>query len=367
MQYSHKMNSTSRLQDKFQALGADMMDYEGWLIPRSFSSLESEYTAATRFGGLVERPYLGLIRLSGDDHQDLLHRLTTNELRNLAPGKGQINIFTDKDGRILDRVMLFKTKKNIFLLCSPQKAKLISDWIEKFIFIENVKIENLSAQYSTITVLGSLAEKILQAAFDLKAPSPLPWNFYKTEFQNKTVLIQKSKAFHPLSYNVVFDNAISASLWERLMEYGSDFGLKPIGFNCLESIRIESGWPASNPDFHQKTNPHEAGMGDYIDYNKGCYIGQEVIARLDTYHKIQKHLVGLQIFDDERPLPHSPIFLENREVGYTTSCSFSPLLKCNIALGYVKTKFIEEGLRCEVQSADRLISAKIVNLPFTTV
>ena len=138
-----------------------------------------------------------------------------------------------------------------------------------------------------------------------------------------------------------------------------------MGKAAYERLRIEAGWPLPQKDYDDSINPHEAQMLPYLDFDKGCYIGQEVVARLDTYDKVQKYLSGIVLEGDQAPLPHSKIMIDKKEVGHITSVTHSPNLQKNIALGYVRTKFISESRSVSVHSNDAKIPGILVQLPFT--
>ncbi len=105
-------------------------------------------------------------------------------------------------------------------------------------------------------------------------------------------------------------------------------------------------------------------MLPYVNFDKGCYIGQEVVARLDTYEKVQKHLMGIVLEGDTRPNEKDPIFIDDREVGYITSMSHSFDSGKNIALGYVRTKFIKQRAKVQVRSGEKEINGRMVKFPF---
>jgi len=137
-----------------------------------------------------------------------------------------------------------------------------------------------------------------------------------------------------------------------------------MGEDAYETLRIESGWPVYSKDFDEEINPHETNMLPYVNFDKGCYIGQEVVARLDTYEKVQKHLMGIVLEDEPQPNKKDPIFLDDREVGYITSVTHSFDLNKTIALGYVRTKFIKEGADVRIGSQKNEMTGKIAKLPF---
>ncbi|NIR49837.1 aminomethyl transferase family protein [candidate division KSB1 bacterium] len=355
---------TSPLFETFKSLNAEFDNYHDWQLPKSVSNLGEEYSAIRDAAAMMERPYFDILKVSGKDHADLLHRMTTNELRNLKPGEGQINIFTNEKGRIIDRVVLQKHDDSMMLTISPGNAKKIAEWIETYTFIEDVKIEDLSSIVDTLTLFGPNGSQILGKVFDQDFSELPAHHLSKTAWKGKDVQIASTDELGVPGYNLFLDFTDVAELWQELVNAGSQVGLKPIGGEVYNVARIEAGWPVYGKDFDDTINPHEARMGPYINFDKGCYIGQEVVARLDTYEKVQKHLSGILLEGDSLPNEHDPILIDDRKVGHLTSITHSIGLDQNVALGYVRTKYLTENASVVIETDKQNISGKLVKLPF---
>ncbi len=353
----------SPLFEKHKQAGAAFGESFGWQVPQTYSNIEKEYSAARSHAVLMERPYFGQLRVSGNDHVDLLHRLTTNELRPLKPGEGQINIFANEKGRIIDRVLLLKFPNSIRLTTSPGSSERVAAWIDKYVFIEDVKIENLTAALTTLSLFGPKSPQILKVFFK----NDFNQHHQEIDWNGKKLLVSRTYELRAAGFDLIVEIDLAAQLWDKLLESGKPFDLRPMGEAAYEALRIEAGWPIFGKDFDDQINPHEAGMLPYINFNKGCYIGQEVIARLDTYDKVQKHLMGVMLEGNRLPKSQDLIFVDDQEVGYLTSVGHSLGLKKNIALGYVRTKFANEGAEVQIVTDGREISGKVVALPFGIV
>lgn len=329
-----------------------------WDIPGFYSSAQNEYQQACEKAVIVERSNLGVVQVSGSDHTDLLHRLTTNELRRLKPGEGQINIFTNEIGRIIDRVFLLKNENLTHLITSAANAKKVSEWIEKYIFIEEVEVENLSKNVGALAVIGKNASEVMKKIG--ASPDSPDWHFQQIKWRDHSLKVQKSGELHVSGFNIVAEKNVLSLIRKNLLESG----ILPMGQQAYHSLRLESGWPEFGIDFDDSTNAHEAQMLPFLDFNKGCYIGQEVIARLDTYEKVKKYLVGLKIQSELLPEKNTKIFAHETEIGHVTSAGFSFDLNQNIALAYIKTKFIEENSSVEIHTETERIPAIQIKLSF---
>ncbi|MFQ5603990.1 MAG: glycine cleavage T C-terminal barrel domain-containing protein [bacterium] len=356
------MNKSS-LYERQKSSGAELDSFYGYPLPGSHGNVAAEYTAVKKQIAIMHCPYLSMLKISGPDHLDLLHRMTTNEVRHLKSGEGQINLFTNEKGRLIDRVLLHKEPDFVRLFTSPAHADQVKAWIEKFIFIENVKVEDLTPQFESIKLLGPQGPLFLSQLFasDFNA---LPQACFKTvTFFNEELLFTRLDNLRIPAFSVVVKKEIIPRLWDFFLEHGQKTELKPLGETVHEILRIEAGWPILNKDFDDQVNPHEARMLTYVDFNKGCYIGQEVIARLDTYEKVKKYLMGVIWDGDSVPKSQTPICHGDEEIGHLTSAAFSPARQKTVALGYISSKFLETEGDVQIKTDDQLITGRLIKPP----
>ncbi len=313
---------------------------------------------------VLERPYLGWLKVTGADHADLLHRLTCNELRNLRPGDGQINIFPNEIGRIVDRVCLLKFNDSIVLIPSAGNVAILAEWIKKYVFIEDVTVTDLANEFGVLTLIGPRATELLRKILSIEPTELEKWHFQPAHWRDDEVIVHRSGELLMPAFNLIIKQSGLGALWDTIFAEGVEFDVSPVGETALNILRIEAGWPIHGIDFDQQFNPHEAGMAPYINLNKGCYIGQEVIARLDTYDKIQKRLVGLVLQGKELPALKDKIFINGNEAGFVTSAVYSPGLKKGIALAYIQTRHFQESAAVCVDTKAGEINGELVKLPF---
>lgn len=354
----------SILFEKQKQSGAQFVETYGWQIANVYSSIEEEYPAAKNAVVLTDRCYLGHLKITGKDHIDLLHRMTANEMRKLQPEQGQINVFTNEKGRIVDRVFLLKMTDEIQLLTSPANSEKIIAWIDKFTFIEDVKVEDITGHLGRLALFGPKASELLKTKFGLESDSLADLHFQHADWQGKNLQILRTPELAVPGFYLLAEAESLPQLWDDLLDSGAASGLIPVGETAYEVLRIEAGWPMFQKDFDEQINPHEANFLPYIDFDKGCYIGQEVVARLDTYEKVQKYLVGIILDGEEQPQKNDSIFVDEREAGYITSTAYSFSLQKNIGLGYVRSKLIADGAQILIATGHRKIPGQITKLPF---
>jgi len=168
-------------------------------------------------------------------------------------------------------------------------------------------------------------------------------------------------------FDLFVPTASLGAVTDKLIAAAKTVGGRPCGWQALETARIEAGTPRFGADMDESNLPSESGIEDRaISYTKGCYIGQEVIARIRTYGQVAKSLRGLALPDGLSALPAKgdKLFKDGKEVGYVTSAVVSPRFRANIALGYVRREVNQLGTELTLRTAGGESPAKIVPLPF---
>jgi folate-binding protein YgfZ len=348
----------SPLAAELDPLGARWQDCGDWQVVADFTNREAEYTAATAALAMRDASHLGRVEVRGKDHVDLLHRLTTNEMRNLQPEEGLVNIFTNEKGRIVERVLMLKFPNHLLLVTSTGNNQKVVSWIDRFTFIEDVTVRDRTFETAALQLIGPEAPEWIERQVEAPVQPLQPWHFIEARINKEAVLVVRLNDVWLPSFLLIAENDILRNIWRALLADQS----QPLGESVYDVLRVESGWGVYGRELSESTNPLEAGQMPFVSFTKGCYIGQEVVARLDTYDKVQRVLIG---FEFESPVPEgSTVFLEGDEIGRVTSVVRSPGLGKVIGLGYVRRKMAEAGRMVRVRADGREITARLVELPF---
>lgn len=338
------------------------IDIGGYQIPVCYQDAMTEFHAAQK-AALMDRSFIGKVRVSGKDRETLLHRLTTNEMRHLPVGAGVVNIFTNAKGRVVDVVEMFMEAESIFLLTSPGRAPIVKQWIEKYTFIEEVRCEDLTAQFGVISLLGEDSVALLRKVFDWDV-GDLPVQHTRTfEVEGRRVLVQRSGLVTPEQFNLLMAAEDLEKFWQLLSAQAT-----PAGHAAYEMLRIHRGLPVMEKEITDEYNPHEVGLLPFINFEKGCYIGQEVIARLDSYQKVQRQLAGveLDINDPDDKLfaaTPAPIYVGEQLAGQLTSACFSPELGKAIGLAVMRKQLMTPAGALEVRWPEAVVKGHLQTLP----
>ena len=337
----------SSLYETIAQAGADFTQQHGWDLPRVFSSVDEEFRKAESGAAVHDRSHAGRLKATGADCLDLLNRLSTNKVDELEPGQGAPTILTTDQGRIVDLVNVVNTDEYVLMLTSPGTQEEIIEWLDKYTIMDDVEVEDWTQATAMLTLLGPEAGAALDTAATISQQEldslPAHGSAAASIAGCRVQVVQHSLGPVP-GFELVLDRGDAGPVWNALV----DAGAAPMGTAAFDVLRVACAVPVHGQEMGQPYNPLEAGLIGSIDFAKGCYIGQEVIARLDTYQKVQKHLVTLRFKDDVQVSPGDSLVHEGRAVGVVTSTGRTPAGE-SIGMGYVRKAQASPGARLELQ------------------
>ena len=307
-------------------------------VPEVSLTAADEYRALTSGVAVLDRSDVGRLILTGEDALDLLNRLSTNELMTLEVGLGAATVLTTNKGRIVDLLYVHRDEDRLVVLTSPGNQQRVAEWIDFYTFVEDVAVEDVTGETAVLSLAGPNSTAFLDDLTGGEASLLAPLDRLHTQISGVSVEVYRSEFLGTPSFDVVIDSEYK----ERLSVVLTDGGAVPVGADAVEAVRIERGIPAFGKELTEDYNPHEANLVQYISFSKGCYIGQEVIARLQTYRKVSKYVVGLR-WDGEGPALGSFLVHDGKRMGVVTSVACLPHTGANVGLGYVRKQFADEG------------------------
>lgn len=318
------------------------------------------YYAARESVAVMDRSAWGRVRMSGGDRVDFLHRMSTNEVRDLAPGISRRTVLTSDVARIVAVVTAYAFSDHLLLLAEPGAAERVMGHLGGYIFFrDNVQLSDITAETGMLSLWGPEAAAFLENLVGLNIADLAVDAFIETNMDQAASVVTHTDDLGPDGFNLIVDRDDVGLLLRRLIDAGAEL----IGESTYEVLRVEAGQPKYGREMGEAFNPLEAGLKSIISFEKGCYIGQEVVARLDTYDKVKQHLVGVVL--ERLPAADERLTLASRDdkIGFLTSWVQSPI--CGpIALGYVLTKHLEPEMSVEVVDTEGRISGQVVDRPF---
>lgn len=346
---------------------ARFAEINGMEVVSAYGDLEAEYRALRERAGVTDLSCRTRLCVTGKDRQRFLHGQVTNSILDLDPGEGCYAALVTAKGRMVSDANIYCLAEEYLLDAEPGYARVLSDRLNQYIIADAVEVVDVGASYGLLSVQGPLAaETIAAAGLGIGVPGQLlAFTQVRHPAHGEMLCVN-----HPRGATLGFDLFVPAEAVGRVLEAlgGAAAGLggRLCGWDALERVRIEAGVPRFGADMDATTLPPEAGLDQRaISYRKGCYIGQEVIARIRTYGHVARALRGLRLSGDAAlPEKGDRLFHGDQEVGTITSATVSPTLGSTLALGYVRREHNAIGTALEVATRTGRFAADIVNLPF---
>lgn len=356
----------STLYPMHQACGATFTEVAGWSMPANFGNVADEYRAVRQAVGVLDLSHRSLVRITGSHRQRFLQAMVSNDTADLEPGQGcHATLLTNK-GKLVADFVVYADADAYWLDLEPGLAPTLIDALDFFLIADDVTLTDATAEWGLLSLQGPDAAELLMLACGQEVPA-LP-RLAHTDCRmagHDVRLIARSHTGED-GYQLLAPMAALPALWEALWEHRHTCALRAVGLEALDVLRIEAGIPVLGRDMTEETIPVEANLTDAISYTKGCYVGQEVIARLDARGHVNRRLMGLRLEGDVVPQAGDVIVSPEREVGWVTSAAFSPALQQAIAMGYIRREAFSPGTALAVRSAGATLDAEVVALPFYT-
>jgi len=344
--------------------GAIFDDFSGWLMPRGYGSQLEEYLAVRNNAGIVDLSHRGKLRLSGKEHIKFLQGMLTNDMNKLERGKGLYATLLTPKGKMLADMKVYRDSESVLLDLEPDLNEKVRELLIRFRLSYRVNIEDVTEGLALLSVHGPNSKRVLERTFGEEIPLLSEYDFFTRAINGSQVIIPRANRTGEEGYDIFVSSDRAETMWRSLIESGKELQLKPVGLDVMETLRIEAGIPRYGVDMDEDTIPLEAGLGHAISFEKGCYVGQEVVARIRWRGHVNWYLVGFKIEGEDLPKSGDRVFHGEREIGHITSSVFSPTLKKAIALGYIRREFMEPGTKVILKINDKSQSAEVVKTPF---
>jgi folate-binding protein YgfZ len=321
-----------------QHKGGEWRDLPGCRVVDSYGDVASEVLTLREGCGLIERRWVEAFLVSGEDRQRFLNGYVTCDVAPLEVGEGTYGFFTTSQGRILSDAVIFVGSEALRVEVPTGRAESLIEHLSRFIIADRVELAPAGAQ-ARWALLGTGADELVRNL----APSITEsfWSSIETEVGGRRIELWRDRSLGVEAYGVVAVGDEAASVAESLVAEGA----VPVGFAAVETLRVEAGVPRYGADFDEANFPQETGFEDAISYTKGCYLGQEIVARIHYRGGVNHHLRSLLVEGSEVPETGGSVLYEDKQVGRLGSASFSAVLGHTIGLTILHRKAAESGTR----------------------
>ena len=350
------------------SLHARFLDVHGLEAVEHYGDALPEHAALRTTAGVLDLSFRSRLCLTGADRARLLNGQVTNNVKDLTAGQGCYAALVTAKGKLQSDLNIYCLAEEFLLDFEPGLAETVRQRFEKYIIADDVQVVDVAPHYGLLSVQGPQAATVIER---IKLPLPLPnqrMNFTRaTDATLGEIYCMNQPRTGTSGFDLFVPTAALAAVADKLIAAAREAGGCAVGFAALETARIEAGIPRFGVDMDETNLAPEAGIEERaISYTKGCYIGQEVIARIRTYGQVPRALRGLRLAPELKALPKrgDKLYLGDKEIGYVTSAVASPALKTNVALGYIRRECNQPGTELKLRTAAGESVVQVVELPF---
>lgn len=316
---------------------------------------ESSYTSALEHIAIADERAAGRIFMRGRDRAALLHRLSTNDIERLKPGEGALTVLTTPIGRIIDLLTVHALDDALLVVTSPDQGPPVFRHLRQNIFFnDQVTLEPAGRTHAQIAVYGPQAVHTLAELTGTEIRLPLH-GITTATLAGVSLLIARRKPIGGDGFTLYIPSEGYDAVHAALLGAGAT----TLDADTLDVLRVEQGYGAFGRELSQEYIPLETGLLDAVSFTKGCYVGQEIIARMESRGRLAKRLCGLRL--SQPVAAPAKLQVDGRDAGDLTSAVVSPRLG-PIALAYVRTAYAEPGTVVGV--AESPATGTVVELPF---
>ena len=351
------MNKTS-LYEKHVVLEAKILEYAGYMMPINYKNgIQSEYNSVRNSVGVFDVSHMGEIFINGKDSQKLLSKLTVNNLDNIVTNQAQYTAICNKEGGVIDDIILYKLNNNDFMLIvNASNLIKVYNW-----FLENnkydCKVNNLTNDYSLLALQGPLSRSILKKL--LKEDISLKFYHHnKYQFDSQEILISRTGYTGELGYEILGNHSVINKIWDEFINYD----VAPCGLAVRDVLRLEMKYCLYGNDINEKITPIEAGLR-WIVKNESDYIGKNIIQD-QIENGVKKKLMCIKMIDKSIPRTGYEVFYNNKKIGKISSGTYSIQLKSGIAMAYIKSSHDKKNKIVDIKIRDKYFKGEIVKPPF---
>ena len=350
---------------------AKLTVFAGFEMPLWYKGVIPEHLAVRNSVGVFDISHMGRIMIMGADSERFLNHVITNDVSKLLPNSAQYSVMCNEKGGIIDDFVFYRLEKEKFMfVANAANREKDYHWLVENSKGFNVQIKEVSDNVAMLAVQGPNAEKTLQKISSEDLSKIERFKCAPSHLANVDVILSRTgytgeDGFEIFIWNTPLSNPDNAvKVWNAILDAGKPFGIEPCGLGARDTLRLEAGMCLYGNDIDENTTPLEAALGFVVKLQKDNFIGKEALLKQKN-EGIKRKRVGVRMVEQGIPRPGFEIYGGNDEkIGYITSGTFSPLLKCGIGMAYVQMSQAQEGNLVSVKIRDRRAKAEIVSFPF---
>ena len=359
------MTMKTPLYEKHVALGGNVVEYAGWMLPVEYTGLKDEHNAVRERAGMFDVSHMGEIWVEGKEAEKFVNYLMTNNIINQEDNQIQYTFMCYEDGGVVDDLLVYKyNNEKYYLVVNAANVDKDFDWIKEQSKDFDVKVTNVSNEVGEVAVQGPKAQEVIQKLTNLDLDT-IKFFYFKDDVEIAGVkcMISRTGYTGEDGFEIYTTNEGIVKVWDAVLEAGKDVDLKPCGLGCRDTLRFEASLPLYGQEISKELNPVESGFKYFVDKKSdNDYIGREALLKIAEDPK--KVLVGFELVGRGIPREGYKIEKDGKEIGHVTTGYLSPTLGTRIGNALIDVEYKGIGNTFDVMVRNKPVEAKIISKKF---
>ncbi|HTM07664.1 MAG TPA: aminomethyltransferase family protein [Verrucomicrobiae bacterium] len=358
------MSTPTVLAENHRRNGAELVEDDGWLLPKNFGDAAAEYAAVRSAAGLFDLCHYAAVELTGPDRASFLQGMVSNDVKKLAPGDGLYAAVLDVNGKILADLRVLCTEDSFILLLLASLKPRIIDHLNRYLVADEVEIKDHAGRYGMISIQGQHALLLLNAVAPHQDPPVRMFSHCASAIAGRQTRAVRTTHTGEEGFDIVAEIRDVTAIAAELERAGAALSARWVGLEAQEVLRVEAGLPRYGIDMGEDNILLETNLDAAVSFNKGCYLGQEVIERVHSRGHVNRKLAGIVLDGNAAARRGDSVLSDGKEIGKITSSVYSPKLNHPIALAYLQRDFLPPATSVAVKIKDGEINGTVATLPF---
>ena len=342
--------------DQHVSSGAKIVDFHGWEMPLQYSGIIDEHKNLRSNVGLFDVSHMGRFKITGTSAEDCIQNLLTNDVTKIGNLQAIYSPMCSESGGILDDVIAYRISKDDFLMV-VNSSNIEKDFAWIASHNQSAHVENITDQMALLALQGPASQEVLKAA-ELDLGELKRFHLITTKLFDVDCLLARTGYTGEDGFEIFFSSS-HTEIWDKLLEIGTDFGIKPVGLGARNTLRLEAGLMLYGNDIDEKTTPLEAPLSWTVKFDYD-FIGKSALEK----QQVERKLVGFEILGTNRiARKDNTVLVDDLKVGIVTSGSFSPTLSKSIGFCFVPVS-VSDDQTIQIEIGNKLYDAKVTGTRF---
>lgn len=345
--------------------GGKIIEFAGWELPVQYEGILEEHEAVRNAAGLFDVSHMGEVLILGPQAQDFVQYLVTNDVSSISDNQIIYGLMCYEDGGVVDDILIYKYNTEYFyIVVNASNAEKDYKWMLQNVTGYNVEICNISKEISEIALQGPKSEDILQKLTETDLSKLKFFNFMDgVMVEGIKCLVSRSGYTGEDGFELYTPNENAEKLWDMILEAGKEYGLKPAGLGCRDTLRFEACLPLYGDEISKDISPLEAGLGIFVKLNKSNFIGKDALLR-QKEQGLKRKLAGFEMIDRGIPRHGYEVSADGKVIGTVTTGYMAPTLKKSIGLALIDSKYSDLDTEINIIIRNKPVRARIISKKF---